>query len=86
MLTTKLRSVGGSVMLAIPKPILQGLGLVVNESVSLRMDNGELVVSAQKRPVFSLAELLSQCTAEGDMPHADVEEWDSTPPVGREVI
>ena len=36
-----LRTVGGSTMVAIPKAILEGLGLAANAKVGLRIDRGQ---------------------------------------------
>jgi antitoxin ChpS len=85
MLTSTLRTVGGSVMMAIPKPVLEGLGLAANEKVGLRIDEGRLVVEPRPRRKYTLDELVAQC----DMKAAPCEvspEWDAAPPVGREVI
>lgn len=60
MLTSTLRNVGGSVMLAMPKSVLEGLGLAANTKVALSIDNGRLVVQAQPRPKCTLGELLDQ--------------------------
>ena len=85
MLTSTLRNVGGSVMMAIPKSVLDGLGLAVNTKVALSVEQGRLVVQARPKPKYTLAELLAQC--DPTAPEADRDEaWDSTEPVGREVF
>ena len=85
MLTSTLRAVGGSVMLAIPKPVLESLGLSANEKVGLRIDAGVLVVEPRPRTRFTLAELLAQCDANAPESGHDLE-WEQTEPVGREII
>jgi antitoxin ChpS len=85
MLTSTLRTVGGSVMMAIPKSVLDGLGLVANEKVTLRVDAGRLVIEPRARPKYALAELLAQCDTQGNT-QADTATWDAAEPVGREAI
>ena len=84
MLTSTLRTVGGSVMLAIPKSVLDGLGLAANEKVELRLDEGRLVIEPRRRPKYTLEELVAQCSPD----EADVQarEWDEVAPVGLEII
>jgi antitoxin ChpS len=85
MLTSTLRNVGGSVMMAIPKSVLDGLGLSANTKVALSIEQGRLVVEARPRPKYTLAELLAEC--DPTAPEADREDaWDSMEPIGREVL
>src|SRR4249920_1783192 len=57
----RLRKVGGSVMLAIPKPMLDALHLAPDASVDLSIKAGRLVVDPKTRRRYSLDELLAQC-------------------------
>lgn len=85
MVTSTLRVVGGSVMMTIPKPILESLGLSANEKVALTIADGRLIVEARPRPSYSLADLLAQC--DSDAPEqAEQKDWDRAAPVGREII
>lgn len=81
MLTSTLRNVGGSVMMAIPKSLLDGLGFTVNSKVDVSVDGGRLIVAPRKRPKYTLDELLAQC--DPNAPAID-DAWDAAPPVGRE--
>jgi antitoxin ChpS len=85
MLTSTLRTVGGSVMMAIPKAILEGLGLSANEKVALRIDDGKLVVEPRPRPRYALADLIAQCDSNAPE-NLDNRAWDEAQPVGREVL
>lgn len=85
MLTSTLRSVGGSVMMAIPKPVLDGLGLAPNTKVALRIEEGRLVVEPRPRPRYTLAELVAQCDADAP-PSEEVRAWDEAEPVGGEIL
>ena len=85
MLTSTLRVVGGSIMMTIPKPVLEGLGLSANEKVALHIEHGRLVVEPRPRPRYALADLIAQC----DPAAPDDDErraWDEAEPVGREVL
>ncbi len=84
MLTSTLRTVGGSVMLAIPKSVLDGLGLAANEKVELRLDEGRLVIEPRRRPKYTLDELVAQCSP--DVASNEDREWDEAGPVGLEII
>lgn len=79
-----LRTVGGSVMMAIPKAILEVLGLAANEKVGLSVADGRLVVEPHARPRYSLSELIAQC--DPDAPIGEEErEWMEMKPVGKEI-
>lgn len=85
MLLSMLRTVGGSVMFAIPKPILEGLGLSANTQVGLSVSGGRLIVEPHPRPRYTLAELIGQC----DLSAPATEEsrvWLEAEPVGREIL
>jgi antitoxin ChpS len=83
--TTKLRKVGGSVMLAIPPAFLDVLRLHAGAAVALSVDDGQLVVEPQVRPRYTLDELLAQCDASAD-PTVEDREWLDGKPVGGELI
>lgn len=85
MYTTRLKKVGGSVMLTVPPAVLKTLGLSTDSEVGMTIDNGCLVIEPQKRPHYSLEELLAQCD-----PHAEISEggreWIDAPAVGKEIL
>ncbi len=82
---TTLRTVGGSVMFAIPKAILESLNLVPNRQVGLSVSEGRLIVEPQPRPRYTLAELMEQCDLSAPMTDED-RAWLDAAPVGREEI
>ena len=84
MHSTSLRKVGGSIMLAVPPPLLDLLELRAGARVALDVRDGHLVVEPCSRPRYSLDELLAQCdeTAEDD-PAPD---WVNGGAVGKELI
>ncbi len=81
----RLRKVGGSVMLAIPKPVLEALDLAADASVGLSIKSGRLVVDPKRRNRYSLDALLAQCKPAARRSRAD-RDWVSGPPAGRELI
>ena len=81
----RLRKVGGSVMLAIPKAMLDALDLAPDASVGLSIKGGRLVVDPKGRRRYSLDELLAQCKPSARRPRAD-RDWVASPPSGRELI
>lgn len=58
MHTTRLKRVGGSVMLTVPPALLNALSLGTDNEVGMVIDNGRLIVEPYRRPQYSLAELL----------------------------
>jgi antitoxin ChpS len=85
MLLTTLRTVGGSVMFAIPKPILEVLGLSPNTQVGLSVSEGRLVVEPHPRARYTLTELIEQCDASAP-PTEESQAWLDAEPVGREIL
>jgi antitoxin ChpS len=81
----RLRKVGGSVMLAIPKPVLEALDLSPDAAVGLSIKAGRLVVDPKKRRRYSLDQLLAQCKPSARRSREDGD-WLSGRPVGRELI
>jgi antitoxin ChpS len=80
-----LRTVGGSTMVAIPKALLEALGLAADTKVALRIDQGRLVIEPQPKPKYSLDELLAKCDATAPASNEDGL-WEAANPVDREVI
>ena len=85
MLLTTLRAVGGSVMFAIPKPILEGLGLAANTQVGLSVANGRLIVDPRPLPRYTLDELMAQCDLSAPVTE-ETQAWLDAEPVGREAM
>jgi antitoxin ChpS len=85
MHTTKLRKVGGSVMLAVPPALLDILRLRPGVSVGVAVENGRLVVQPHPRLRYSLANLLSQCEPKSDRSKKE-RQWLTGKPVGKELI
>ncbi|HCL5274684.1 TPA: antitoxin [Salmonella enterica] len=85
MYITRLKKVGGSVMLAVPPAVLKTLELSTDSEVGMTIDNGCLIIEPQKRPRYSLEELLAQCDPNAEMSEED-REWIDAPAVGKEIL
>lgn len=85
MHTSQLRKVGGSVMLAVPRALLDILHLTAGSRVGLAVDNGRLVVEPRPRTRYTLAELLAASDYSKPQAPAD-REWVDAPPAGREPL
>jgi antitoxin ChpS len=85
MLTTKLRKVGGSVMMVLPPAILAILRLKADATVALSIDGERLIVESPQKPRNTLAELLSQCDSSAPAPEQD-REWLDSGSAGRELL
>jgi antitoxin ChpS len=79
----KLRKVGGSVMLAVPPPILDLLRLRAGATVGVDVDRGRLVVEPQ-RLRYTLDELLAQCRGSARRTAKD-RQWLDAKPTGGEL-
>ena len=58
MYTTRLKKVGGSIMLAVPPAVLKTLELSTDSEVGMTIDNGCLIIEPRKRPHYSTASLV----------------------------
>ena len=85
MLTSNLRRVGGSTMLAVPPELLKILRLEAGDTVQVAIEDGRLIVAPQKRPRYTMAELLAASDYSGEQP-ADEREWVDAPATGRELL
>ena len=85
MHTTNLRKVGGSIMLAVPPALLEILRLRPGAKVGIAVEGGRLVVEPQRRPRYTLDELLAQCDPKAARTKEE-REWLDGKPVGGELI
>jgi antitoxin ChpS len=85
MYKTKLRNVGGSVMFAIPKPILESLGLAANRDVGVSVSDGRLIIEPRPRKRYTLNDLMAQCDPDAPLSEED-RLWLDDAPQGRETL
>jgi antitoxin ChpS len=80
-----LRKVGGSIMLAVPRALLDVLRLRPGAKVGVSIERGRLVVEPQQRPRYTLDELLNQCKSKTPRSREE-REWIEAKPVGGELL
>jgi antitoxin ChpS len=85
MLTTTLRKVGGSVMMAVPPAILDMLRLGAGATVALNVDGDRLVVESAPKLRYRLEDLLEQCDPNAPLSDED-RVWLDAPMAGREIL
>ena len=83
MSTATLRTVGGSVVIAIPKRLLELVQLQAGSKVEINVQEGHLIVIPQKKKRYTLSELLAQCDPSLPL-SAEEQEWLEAPAVGLE--
>lgn len=86
MATVTLRTLGGSVVMAVPKQILSMMHLGAGSLVDVNMENGRLVVEPKAKPRYSLAELLAQCNDENMALTQEDRDWLAAKPVRKEAL
>jgi antitoxin ChpS len=82
---TNLRKVGGSVMLAVPPALLDLLGLRAGAKVGIAVENGRLIVQPERRPRYTLGELLAQCHPKAPRTKPE-RKWLDDQPAGAELV
>lgn len=82
---TRLRKVGGSVMLAVPPALLEIFRLQPGELVGMSIEGQRLVVDPSPRRRYTLQELLEASDYSQAQP-AEEREWVDAPTTGREQI
>ena len=83
MPTATLRTVGGSVVMAIPKRLLELVHLQVGAQVNIDVQGGKLIVAPIPKKRYTLAQLLAQCDASVPI-STEERDWLNAPSVGLE--
>ncbi len=83
MPTATLRTVGGSIVIAIPKRLLEMVQLQAGSKVDITVEQGHLVVIPQKKKRYMLSDLLAQCDPSLPLT-VEEKEWLEIPAVGLE--
>lgn len=83
MSTATLRSVGGSIVMAIPKHLLELVRLQAGSLVDIDVQQGRLIVVPQKKKRYKLSDLLAQCDPALPMT-TEEQAWLDAPAVGLE--
>jgi antitoxin ChpS len=71
-------------MLAVPPALLELLQLQPGSTVGVTVKSGRLIVHPQRRPRYTLDDLLAQCHPKARRNQRD-REWLDSKPVGREL-
>ena len=85
MATITLRTLGGLVVMTVPRQILSMMRLGEGSQVDVNMANGKLVVKPKAKPHYTLAELLASCNQENMALTGEDREWLAHKSVGKEV-
>ena len=80
-----LRAVGGSVVVALPKPSLERLNLRAGSRVRVEVDRDKVTLTPITKPRYTLAELLAKCDFSKKV-SSEARAWQSAKPVGKEII
>lgn len=83
MPTATLRTVGGSIVIAIPKRLLEMVQLKAGSKVDINVEQGHLVVIPQKKRRYMLSDLLAECDPSLPLT-VEEREWLELPAVGLE--
>ncbi|MFU8789905.1 MAG: AbrB/MazE/SpoVT family DNA-binding domain-containing protein [Methylobacter sp.] len=86
MTTATLRTLGGSVVITVPKQMLRLMNLAVGNQVELTLENGKLIVAPKPKPHYNLSELLAQCNEENMALSDEDQAWLSAQAIGKEVL
>lgn len=85
MRTTKLRKVGGSVMVTLSPSILEQLHLRAGDPVGLVVEHGRAVLEPKVKPRYTLKQLLTECKPRAKRSEED-RAWLESAPTGRELL
>ncbi|WP_290432784.1 AbrB/MazE/SpoVT family DNA-binding domain-containing protein [uncultured Parasutterella sp.] len=90
MATLALRKVGGSVVLTLPKTLLDLLNAKAGDNVEYTFDNGKLVIDSKpkrrKLPKYDLSQLLEEHKQIMPLLEEEYAAWDRMKPVGTEML
>jgi antitoxin ChpS len=86
MAVATLRTLGGSVVMTIPKAILEQARLRAGAQVEIDYRGGRLIVEPLAKPKYSLSELLAKSSAASLAPARADAAWLQDGPVGEELL
>lgn len=85
MATVTLRNLGGSVVMTLPKKILDLVHLRTGSQVSIAVQNGKLIIEPKPKPRYKLAELMAQCDLSAPL-STEESEFIADSTIGQEAI
>jgi antitoxin ChpS len=86
MAVATLRTLGGSVVMTIPKALLDQANLRAGTQVEIEYRGGRLIVEPRATPKYSLSELLAKSPAASLAPVRADTVWLRDGPVGEELL
>ena len=86
MAVATLRTLGGSVVMTIPKALLEQASLRAGAQVEIEYRGGRLIVEPRARPKYSLTELLAKSDSRNLAPSRADGQWLKDGPVGEELL
>ena len=81
---TTLRSMGKSIVVTIPREILQRIDWGVGTQVNINVQDGKLVIEPREKRRYTLTELLATCNEENMALTGEDQTWLETKPLGKE--
>jgi antitoxin ChpS len=85
MFKADLREVDGTIMMVIPSDLMEQMHQSRGVTVNMVVEGQTVFMSPQRRPRYTLDELLAQCDPNAPPEEPD-HEWLNMKPVGREII
>lgn len=85
MATVTLRNLGGSVVMTLPKKILDLVNLRTGSQVSIDVQGGKLIIEPKTKPRYKLSELMAQCDVSQPL-STDEQSWLDDATAGHEDI
>jgi antitoxin ChpS len=85
MTTITLRNLGGSVVMTLPKKILDLMNLQSGSQVSIDVQEGKLIIQPQPKPRYKLADLMAQCDLSQPL-STEEQQWLNDTAMGNEDI
>ncbi len=85
MVASTLRNVGGSLVMTVPKAIIDELGLQANTKLDVIAQDGNIIAVPRRRPKYTVEQLVAEWEVWPEQT-AEEQEWLDMPSVGNEVI
>lgn len=81
---THLSQWGNSEATRIPKRVIKKLGLKINQTLKVNIQDGSIILTPEKKEPKTMKELFKDWHGTYQMPD-DLEDWDKTKPKGEEM-
>jgi antitoxin ChpS len=85
MAIATLRNLGGSVVMTVPKKLLELVNLDAGAKVDISVDGDRIVVQPLRKPSYKLKDLLARTKPRDFVLKDEDRQWMNSKPVGKEV-